>query len=165
MNRKVTLGAFAALALLAGGACSDDETGPDPEVNFTANLTGDAERPDPVTTTASGTATVVINEAAQSFTVTVNIAGTGVVDLSMAHIHVGDANTAGPIAVNLLPNPPAAGTFTGTLVSGLTFSTIEAASGETFATLVTKMRAGNTYINVHNAVNTAGHIRGQLVAQ
>lgn len=164
MNRNVTLGAFAALALLAGGACSD-ETGPDDEVNFTANLTGGAEKPTAVTTTATGTGTVVINEAAQSFTVTVNIAGTGVVDLSMAHIHVGDANTAGPIAVNLLPIPPAAGTFTGTLVGGLTFSTIEAGSGETFATLVTKMRAGNTYINVHNAVNTAGHVRGQLVAQ
>jgi len=165
MNRKVTLGAFAALALLAGAACSDDATDPDLEVNFAATLTGAAEKPTPVTTTATGSATVLINETAQSFTVTVTIAGTGVVDLSMAHIHVGDVNTAGPIAVNLLPTAPAAGTFTGTLVGGLTFSTIEAASGETFATLVAKMRAGNTYINVHNAVNTAGHIRGQLVAQ
>jgi len=165
MNRRFTLGAVAALALLAGASCSDDETGPEPEVNFSANLTGDAERPTPVTTTATGTSTVVIDDEDETFTVTINVGGTGVVDVTMAHIHVGDANTAGPIAVNLLPNPPAAGTFTGALVPGLTFNTIVAASGETFTSLAAKMRAGNTYINVHNATNTAGIIRGQLVAQ
>lgn len=162
MNRRSGLSALTVLAVLAGAACSEDDTGPSAAVNFNATLTGAAERPNPVTTTSTGTGSVVINEAAQSFTVNVNV--TGVLDVTNAHIHVGDANTAGPIAVGLLPTPPATGTFTGTLVTG-TFSTIAAASGETFATLVAKMRAGNTYINVHNAVNTGGVIRGQLVAQ
>jgi CHRD domain-containing protein len=164
MNRRLGFGALAALTLVAGAACSEDDTGPAAAVNFAASLSGTAERPNPVTTTATGTSTVVINEAAQSFTVTVNITGTGVVNVTAAHIHVGDANTAGPVAVNILPTAPAAGTFTGTLTTG-TFSTIAAASGETFATLVAKMRAGNTYINVHNVANAGGHIRGQLVAQ
>ena len=163
MNRGLHFSALAALVLLAGSACSDD-TGPSDDDDFEASLTGAAERPTPVTTTATGTSTVTIDDAAQSFTVNVTIGGTGVVDLTMAHIHVGDANTAGPIAVNLLATPPATGTFTGALVNG-SFTTIAPASGETFATLAAKMRAGNTYINVHNAVNTGGHIRGQLVAQ
>lgn len=163
MNRGLNRSAWTVvLALLAGFACSDD-TGPAATVNFAATLTGAAEKPNPVTTTATGTSTVVINDAAQTFTVTVTIAGTGIVDITMAHIHVGDANTAGAIAVNLLPTPPALGTFTGVLVTG-TFNTV-IAPGETFATLAAKMRAGNTYINVHNAVNIDGHIRGQLVAQ
>lgn len=161
MNRGLKLSALTTLALLAGAACSDDNAGPSASVNFAATLTGAAEKPNAVTTTATGAATVVINDAAQTLTVTVNV--TGVLDVTMAHIHIGDANTAGPIAVSLLPTPPAAGTFTGVLVTG-TFSTV-IAPGETFATLVAAMRAGNTYINVHNAVNTGGHIRGQLVAQ
>jgi hypothetical protein len=165
MNRRVKLGALATLAILAGAACSDNETGPDLEVNFSATLTGGKERPTPVVTLATGSATVLIDEVAQSFTVTVTVADTGISDVTLAHIHVGDANTAGPIAVDLLPIPPAAGTFAGPLVPGLTFSTIVAASGETFATLVDKMRAGNTYINVHNVANAGGIIRGQLIAQ
>jgi hypothetical protein len=37
--------------------------------------------------------------------------------------------------------------------------------GETFATLVAKIRSGNAYINVHTPANPGGEIRGQLVAQ
>jgi hypothetical protein len=157
----VKLSALALLVLMGGVACSDDDTGPSDVDEFEASLTGAAERPDPVTTTATGTATVEIDDEDESFTVTVTIGGTGIVDLTMAHIHIGDVNTAGAIAVNLLPTPPTTSPFTGSLVNGTFTSVI--APGETFATLAAKMRAGNTYINVHNAVNTAGHIRGQLV--
>lgn len=163
MTGKLSTGLLAAVALLAGSACEGGEgTGPAAQLTFSAVLTGANERPNPVTTTATGSSVVVVNETAQtiSFSVTVS----GLTDVTMAHIHAGDANTAGPIVVNLLPVPPAAGLFSGVLASG-TLTVNDLVGGETFATLATKIRAGNAYVNVHTAVNQGGAIRGQLVAQ
>lgn len=100
------------------------------------------------------------------------IVGTGCLDdptdtsletVTMTHIHVGAVDVAGGIALNLLPVPPAIGVFNGTLLSA-TFSGTGVVGGETFATLVAKIRAGTTYINVHTLANGGGEIRGQLVA-
>ena len=72
MFRKLSAGALTSALLLVGAvACSDDETGPDLETNFTATLTGAAERP-PVTTTATGTSTVTINDANSTITFLIN---------------------------------------------------------------------------------------------
>lgn len=153
---------IAILALLAASACggtgNDDD---DLETQFTATLTGAAERPNPVTTTATGTATVTINDAAQTLQFSINV--TGLTSPTLAHIHVGSASEAGPVAVNLLLTAPATGPFTGQLASGTRASTD--VTGETFNSLVAKIRAGNAYVNVHTVANSAGELRGQLVVQ
>ena len=160
MLRKLCAAGAASLVLVIGAAaCSDDETGPEEETEFAATLTGAAERPTPVTTTATGSATVDINDDNSTMTFTVTVSG--LTSPTMAHIHVGAASVAGPIAVNLLPTPPAAGIFNGVLATG-TITAAQVINGETFATLAAKIRAGTAYINVHTVAFPDGELRGQL---
>lgn len=158
------LGVVLLAALTIGGECDDDDdpTGPGLGGEFDATLTGAAERPDPVTTDASGSATVDVDEDGGSFEVEVE----DITDVTLAHIHVGDANTAGPIAVELFNagGTPVSFTDRATLASG-TFdeSDIDPASGvTTMEELIEEMEAGNTYVNVHTSANPPGEIRGQL---
>jgi hypothetical protein len=156
-------GGLAAMLVLGAGAACSDSTDPADQDDFSATLTGAAERPNPVTTTATGSATVEIDDSDQTLTVTVNV--TNLVSTISAHIHVGDSNTAGPISVTLLATPLAIGSFTGKIVDNEVFTAADVSGGETFATLVAKIRSGNAYINVHTVANPGGEIRGQLVAQ
>jgi hypothetical protein len=163
MFRKFSAGTLTSALLLVGAvACSDDETGPDLETNFTATLTGAAERP-PVTTTATGTSTVTINDANSS--ITFNVSVTNLLSPTMAHIHVGSTSQDNPVfALSLLATAPATGLFTGVLAAG-TAAGSSVVGGETFATLAAAIRSGNAYINVHTVANPGGELRGQLVAQ
>jgi CHRD domain len=159
MLSRFSIGALAAVALLAGAACDDDATGPGAD-EFEATLTAAAERPNPVTTIASGTASIDINDS--NSTIDFSVSVTGLVNPTVAHIHIGGVDVAGPPVVTLLATPPAAGTFTGVLASG-TINAAMITGGETFATLVAKIRSGEAYINVHTTANPGGEIRGQLV--
>ncbi len=143
-----------------GAAACNDGTGPDLETEFEATLTGQAERPNPVTTTATGTASVEIDDEAQTISFTINV--TNLVSPTLAHIHVGGPTESGPPVVDLLLTAPPAGSFSGQLASG-TRTSANITGGETFATLAAKIRAGNTYINVHTVANPSGEIRGQLL--
>ena len=160
LRRLCAAGAASLVLLIGAAACSDDETGPEDDTEFEASLTGAAERPTPVTTTATGSATVEIND--DNSTMTFSVSVTGLTSPTMAHIHVGSTSVAGPIAVNLLPTPPAVGVFTGVLATG-TITAGQVINGETFATLAAKIRAGTAYINVHTVAFPDGELRGQLV--
>lgn len=163
MFRKLSAGALTSALLLVGAvACSDDETGPDLETNFAATLTGAAERP-AVTTTATGTSTVTINDA--NSTITFNVSVTNLLSPIMAHIHVGSTSQDNPaFALSLLATAPPTGVFTGVLAAG-TAAGSTVVGGETFATLAAHIRSGNAYINVHTVAHPGGELRGQLVAQ
>src|SRR5688500_18427743 len=164
MFRKLSAGALTSAFLLVGAvACDDDDdTGPDLETNFTATLTGAAERP-AVTTTATGTATVTINDA--NSTITFNVSVTNLLSPTMAHIHVGSTSEDNPVfALSLLATAPPTGLFTGVLAAG-TAAGSSVVGGETFVTLAAAIRAGNAYVNVHTVANPGGELRGQLVAQ
>ena len=154
-------GTLVALASLA--ACGDDDDdgiGPGPPT-YTATLNGANERPTPVTAAGTGSATVVQNGT--TFTYTVTYSGlTGAPILS--HIHgPADATKAVGVIVNFdigTPTGPS-GTFSGTF----TGADIVGPSGQTpisVDSLVTLMRSGNAYVNVHTDANRAGEIRGQL---
>ena len=145
-------------AVLALGACGDDDDDGGPTVErFTANLNG-ASEVGPVTTTATGSAIVEFTASGPlSYTVTVN----GIQNVTAAHIH-GPA----PVGVNanvilgLNPQLTPAVT-TGVLAAGTTSAT--GASTVSMDSLKVLIRNGNAYVNVHTTANPGGHIRGQLV--
>ncbi|HET9333648.1 MAG TPA: CHRD domain-containing protein [Gemmatimonadota bacterium] len=168
MRALSTISRFLAIALVAGltlGACDDDDDPFNPldDPEFEANLTGAAERPDPVTTDATGEAGIDFDEEEVRFFIDLE----DITDVTLAHIHVGDANTAGPIVVELFNagGTPVSFTDRDNLVDDtFTEADIVVAGGiETLEDLLDAMEAGNTYVNVHTTANPNGEVRGQLV--
>ena len=155
----VLCGSLVVLASLS--ACGDDTNTNPPPPTFQATLNAANERPNPVTSPGTGSATVVQNGT--TFTYTVNYAGlTGAPIL--AHIHgPADATKAVGVLVNFDIGAPTGGTgsFTGTF----TAADIVPASGQPAISqdsLVKLMRTANAYVNVHTNANRGGEIRGQL---
>jgi len=122
-----------------------------------AILRGSQERPNPVTTNASGTATVHIS--ADRSTIRVDWQTNGLQNVTAAHIHVGGLLDATPPAIGFF-NPqqdnPASGSKT--LVKGQ----VSVGAGLTFDDVVNALLSGNAYINFHTQTNPAGEIRGQV---
>lgn len=147
-RRKLLL---AALAVTVFAACSDDElTLPAGVEVYTATLTGAAERPNPVTTTTTGTASVTVIDNLVSWVVNV----VDIDSLTLGHIHRGVADSAGGVMVNLAPAPLNVVNYTGIAAQG---------SAVVHDTVLTHMRNGAAYINLHTLDNGGGEIRGQLV--
>jgi hypothetical protein len=167
---------FSVLAILSCG-------GSDSTTERNASLSGAGERPTAVPNTpGSGTAVLTVSE--DQTQIEYELTYTALTGVQQAHIHVGDANTAGPIILFLctnigtgtnvaigggpLPTPPPCPTGSGTVTGTLTAANLspKAATAATpavnsFADAVTQLVNGLTYTNVHTAVNTGGEIRGQ----
>jgi len=148
------------------------------EVKRTANLTGAGERPAPVLNTpGNGTAVLTVNDDQTEiqFVVTYN----NLTNVTQAHMHVGDANTAGPIVLFYCTNVGGAPagtvggqacpqgssvTVSGTLKAvdliprAATATTPEAT---TFNQVIALLQNGLTYSNVHTQANPGGEIRAQ----
>jgi hypothetical protein len=131
--------------------------------DFEASLTGAAERPDPVTTDATGAAFFDVEGTTVSFRVDVE----DIQNVTLAHIHVGATDVAGPIVVELFnaSGNPVSFTTRGVLAEAtFTEADIDADSGiTTLDALLAAMAAGTTYVNVHTTANPGGEIRGQIV--
>ncbi|MGH7565495.1 MAG: CHRD domain-containing protein [Gemmatimonadota bacterium] len=152
-----------AATLSLGGECDDDDlTGIELDAEFDASLTGAAERPDPVTTDGTGTAFFDVDGTTVRFRVEVE----DIQNVTLAHIHVGATDVAGPIVVELFNADGNPESFTDREVlaeATFTQADIQAASGiATLDALIAAMEAGNTYVNVHTTANPAGEIRGQI---
>jgi hypothetical protein len=183
-KQSYVVGAIVA-AVVVGAACSDDfpslSTKAPAKEFFTAVLQPANERPTPVTgVNSSGTSTITIIDTA---TIRVETRVSTIDSVTQAHIHEGDANTAGPIRVFLLSNVAAGrAPITGTdrtlsVVDILLTSPTCAANGTNtpcfqggtgawdFKTLVTNIKNGTAYVNVHTRRNPGGEIRGQIVPQ
>lgn len=152
---------LAAAALLAGAGCGFTEgTDPKAELTYFARLQGDAVRPTPVATTASGVGIVIVGEDG---TLRFNITVTVLTDVTMAHLHLGAPEAVGAIVVNLLP-PQQPGLFSGNLVSG-TIRANNVIGGETMASLKAHIESGNVYMDIHTAADPGGTLRGQVLLQ
>jgi hypothetical protein len=159
-----------AAPLLVVPACGDDEPS-SPATSFSATLSGANEVPANAST-ATGNATLSVSGAAITYMINV----TNLQNAVLGHIHVAAAGANGPVRLNLCgtgaPEPPCtSGTGTVVLATGTNGVTL----GITFDELLTAMRTGGAYVNVHTddgqgAQNTgpgdlaAGEIRGQVVA-
>lgn len=160
MLKTMKYALVASFALFATACDEDEGTGPGVSTEFSADLQGANERPEPVTTDAEGSATVVLNDDAETITFTVTVSD--LVNVTLAHIHTGGSNETGPPVVTLL-GTAMPGPVNGVLISGTVG--VSAITGESYASLAQKIRSGNAYINVHTVTYPAGEIRGQLEAE
>ena len=124
-----------------------------------ASLAGSKERPTAVVSTASGSATF---EELSDGTVRFKLDVAGLTGATMAHIHHAVADSAGPIAVTLFTTTTPTGSVTGTLASGTFSSSSIVLPGIGLDSLLSLMRLGRTYVNVHTQLNPGGEIRAQI---
>jgi hypothetical protein len=163
--RRTALVLTLALAVLlpAGSALA--------QKNFRAHLTGAAERPVPRDTKAQGQAIFKVTDDGLTFKV--NVAN--IDNVFAAHIHCGDAETAGPVGVTLFMGSPASGPVNGTLAKGTITAPDpgNACRWADLAAVIVAIESGNTYVNVHTDDGVAppntgpgdfpgGEIRGQI---
>jgi len=159
-----------ALLLAAGLSCGDDAVSPRPSENFSAaSLSGAQERPTAVTSTASGSFTADVRDTATiggkrdslavlRFTLSV----TGINAASGAHIHAGGPNDAGPVMVFLFNGPTTKNGYSGVLASAEITRASAFSGAFTLDSVLTRMRNGTAYVNVHSVANPGGEIRGQI---
>jgi hypothetical protein len=168
--RRHALVSMLALSLTAVGlGCDDDDdpAGPDPEI-FRATLNGASERPDPRTTTATGTAEFELVDDELSWVITMS----NITNVTAAHIHIGGAETFGGILLPL--TPPASNTrIEGSITRSEFQPPASPNQAVTWDNLLSMMRAGTVYVNVHTSDGDAtpnegpgdfpgGEIRGQI---
>ncbi len=125
-----------------------------------ANLTGQEEVP-PVDTQATGmaefTPVMPSNE-----TVDFNVNATNIQGVTQGHIHSGALGENGEVVVTLFNFTSAQNEVSenGTIAA----SNLEGPmQGKTIADLISAMRNGSTYVNVHTEQNPNGEVRWQLV--
>lgn len=142
--------------------------GPPAQRNFRAHLSG-ANEVDPVDTKAQGQVTFQLSKDGSSLRF--KLMATNILEVSQAHIHCGSDGVNGPIVVFLygLITPDEGERFVGVLSEGtataanlIPTSAAPCPGGiANFAQLIDRMRAGQTYTNVHTIDNPGGEIRGQ----
>jgi hypothetical protein len=125
---------------------------------FQATLSGSEEVP-PVSTGATGLATVTLNGEQTELAVTLEFSGLGS-SPAAAHIHVGARGANGPIVFTLATAP-----LSSPVRRTLTAADLEPRPAQgirSFEDAVDAILSGNAYVNVHSASNPGGEIRGQL---
>ena len=130
------------------------------EEKFTASLSGKDEVP-PNESPSTGFAWVRIANDMIGYEVNV----TDIDKVNAAHIHLAEAGKNGPVVLTLFKGGPTEQT-NGTLgESNVPASNLEGPlKGKGITDLVTAMKDGTTYVNVHSTDFPDGEIRGQLKA-
>lgn len=141
-------------------------------LRYEAMLDGAQQVPSPVMTDATGSASLEIDDVAETLTFSMSIDGIDFADLidvgpgaGPVHLHNAAAGSNGPVVV---PFTFPAGGYTGTMDgfaldrAMVSFDAIT--GGADFDTFINELNAGNYYINVHTADWTGGEVRGQLAA-
>ena len=132
---------------------------------LTATLTGQGEATQTangINTGAFGSAVVQVDLTARTVRYDVQVFNlpSGV---NASHIHVGAALTPGPVVVNFAPPANASNDFSfcGT-VQDTAFLLRPDQGIRSADDMFQAILGGNSYVNVHSAVNPGGEIRGQL---
>lgn len=158
MRRTFVLMVTAALVLLLAVPVQGGENR-----NFVAPLEGEQENP-PVATDATGVAKLKLSKDTSTLDFKLIVAN--IENVFAAHIHCGAVGVNGPVGVTLFFTPPPnLGRVDGILAQGsITAPDPGNACGwADLAEVVTAMRSGDTYVNVHTfPENPGGEIRGQI---
>ena len=153
MRGRLVFGGGTLALVLAVGSCKDDvgltSIPPEPE-HFIANMTG-SEVETPVATRALRQAVFTVSNGSLIYRIDLS----NIDSVTLAHIHRNPAGISGPVRVNLYvpPRTPTDLNFSGTLVE----DTVPVADS-----ILTLMRTGLAYVNVHTLSNPGGEIRGQI---
>jgi CHRD domain len=131
------------------------------EQKFTAKLTSKEEVP-PNDSPATGMAWVKASEKEVGFKINV----TDIDKATAAHIHLGEKGKNGPVVVTLFKSDTPTELKNGPLGEGnVTATNFEGPmKGKALNDLVTAMKNGSTYVNVHTTDIPDGEIRGQLAS-
>jgi hypothetical protein len=143
----------AALSLVAGGAAATGRP-------FATDLTGAAEVPGPGDPDGSGTMALRLNQGQAR--VCWEADATNIDVPTIAHIHIGDEATAGPIVLTLWGMPLNADPTT--TPAGVSEFPASACVENVDTDLIKAIRQNpdDYYVNIHNDPFPAGAIRGQL---
>jgi hypothetical protein len=162
----VSLALAGTVSLLVGVLPSAAGEGGIAGARFTAVLVGAEENP-PVTTATTGEFELtIVDTGTWLYTLSYRTLEGG--DPSAAHIHISPRGVNGPVVIPLCgmggkPPCPAAGSVSGTITAADVIALPDqGVAASDLNAVLTAMRAGNTYANVHNAQNPGGHIRGQI---
>ena len=162
MHRKgLSLGMVLVLGVFSA-ACNNASEGKE---FFQADLGGGNEVP-ARDTAATGVCGFVVTGNRVDFSITTTGLSSGVVG---AHIHLAPAGTNGPVRVPFI-NPNLAGTNTQTpfaapnegILMENSFGASDVTGGLTLDDILSAMRSGNAYCNIHTVNFPGGEIRGQI---
>ena len=128
---------------------------------FKAKLTGKEVAP-AVTTTAKGEADFKLSKDGKELTYRLTVKG--IENVTAAHIHTGKMGENGGPVAGLFAGPKKADKFSGELAKGAIMDKdlIGPLAGKTVADLVTMIKEGGAYVNVHTDKYPDGEIRGQI---
>ncbi len=133
------------------------------EQKFWTGLEGVFENPQ-VDTTASGMA--VFKVAQDSIWYLINV--TGIDKVTASHIHGGALGENGPILASLFrSNDNATSNINGTLTQGnITGQMLggQAGASDQLSDIISGMKNGTTYVDVHTIDYPAGELRGQIMS-
>jgi hypothetical protein len=118
-------------------------------IAFTASVDGSQETP-PVTTSATGTGSFVLNASGSQLTYSITFNG---LSITAAHFHNGPVGTAAGVVKSL--------TFTNGTATGV-WSNSDPTQPLTDSLLVELLK-GRLYVNGHTSANPGGEIRGQVI--
>lgn len=133
-------------------------------MTFHATLTADVEVPKPMLdpgVSPNGSATFTLS--GNTITWQVNVSGLSS-PYTAAHLHAGAAGVAGPVIATLQLNEtgPGAASGQGTIDASAIQGKNPDGSPMTMDNVLSELRQGNTYVNVHTQKNKKGEARGQL---
>ena len=156
-----------ALAVAAGGSLLA-QSGDNGANLVKASLNGYQENPS-IVTTGNGSLDLRIDTDAETIAYELTYGDLDGGAATVAHIHIGSRATNGGVSVFLCggpatpPCPGIGGTVSGVIApSDVVGPASQGVEPLSFAELVEAIRAGHTYVNVHNARWPGGEIRGQI---
>jgi len=159
MHRHVgSLGLLLVLGLASAG-CNNALDG---QEVFQATLSGAEEVP-ARSTAAFGATGFTVDGGTVHYSVEVR----QITGVTGSHIHIAAAGSNGPIRVSLYPGgvtnfaTSPTGAINGILLQG-SFTASELQAGISLDQLLSSMRDGNAYVNVHTSTFPGGEIRGQI---
>jgi len=129
--------------------------------NYRAILRGSNQNPS-VETNAHGVFIATLSPDGKSITFKLIVAN--MENVTMAHIHIGDSATNGPVVVFLFHTETPVARQDGILSQG-TFTASDFKGplmGQAFSALINAIMNGDAYVNVHSTQHPAGEIRGQV---
>jgi CHRD domain len=141
-----TAAAAVGLALIAAVVLIGPASADRASRTFSTTLTGAAEVPGPGDPDGTGTASVTVRPGIAEVCYTLEVEG--IEPATAAHVHFGEAGTAGPVVVTL--EAPSDGDSAGCAPASRRLVAQIFAHPERY------------YVNVHNAEYPAGALRGQL---